>query len=686
MNDKNMIELDARQSFIGKKANAISLAAKIVSAFIASLSGIILIGIIGFILWKAIDGFRNYGIDAILGTVEFNITSDVTEGVSFWSPFAATMITTLIALLIAVPIGIKTSVFIKFRVHKKYQKFLRICVETLAGIPSVIFGLFAAQSLKYVVNLFGISSYSILNASIMLSFMILPTIIAMTYNSLENVESALFNNSVALGCTKTKAIYKVYKKAARSGIIVGVILGAGRAIGETMALSMLLQSESDYTHILESGSLYDVLASNIKTISVIISTNMFTENSTEQTKSLLFAFGFLLFVIIMILNLIVLRITRTKNKKTKHKLNRFADDIFLNLRVITDKISSGFEYLVYPLKRTFKIKNYNDAVFYMECRSQHYKFKNMYSYYKIFWEIICVSLCFAFLAWLSLEIIVMGINSWSLSSSTVFEYTKNTTGQALLNTILIIMVSIMIGFPLSLLTAVYINEFSKNKYAKKIVSFFLDSLGATPSILFGMFGLLFFIETLQWTSEGAKGFSLIAGALTITLVILPTFTRSIQQSLNDVPQEMRLNGLALGSSTFQVVRKIIIPAALTGLVTSMVLSIGRILSETAPLYLTAGLTSSKQTSLINAGQTLTTRIYAQLSSTNIQSSLNIMYEASFLTLLLILILVLLGYYVIPNWNSIKKETINLIHYIKFYFQENMFIKRKNKMQTGVDNV
>lgn len=668
-------------SAMGKRLNTKSTIAKVISIIVASLSGVILVGIIGFILWKAIDGFQAYGIDKILGTFTFDLTSGVGSYVSFWSPFSATLFTTVIALLFAVPIGIKTSVFIKFRVRAKYQKSFRVTIETLAGIPSVIFGLFASESLRLLVNLFGVSSYSILNASLMLAFMILPTIIAMSYNSLENVDIALFNNTIALGCTRTKAIYKIYKKAARPGIIVGIILATGRAIGETMALSMLLQSENDYTSVLESGNLFSVLASNIKTIAVVISTNMFTENSTDQTKSLLFAFGFILFVIIMILNLIVLKISSSKNSKNK-TLNKMNDWITGSSRMVLDYISFGFEYILYPFKRQFKIKNYTDAIHYMNTRSQNYKFKNIYTWYKLFWEIICVIICFSFLSWLLLEIIVRGINAWTVPTSTVFQYTKNTTGQAFLNTLLIIIVAILICLPLSLITAVYVNEFAKNKIGKKTIGFFLDSLGGIPSILFGMFGLLFFIETLKWTSEGAKGFSLIAGALTISIVILPTFTRLIQQSLIEVPQEMRLNGLALGASTLQVVTKIVLPAALTGLITSVILSIGRILSETAPLYLTSGLTSSKQTALINSGQTLTTRIYAQLSNSNINESLNIMYESSFLTLILILFLIFIGYYVIPNWRSIKKNSIDLYLMLKAYFETNLIIKRQRKNSFG----
>lgn len=648
---------------------------QIIAGIIASFSGVLLFGILGFILYRAIEGFSSYGLKAILGTTNFNIAGTAGEpgtAVSFWMPFTATIITTFIALLIAVPLGIKTSIFLKFRVNKKYQKILRVAVETLAGIPSVIFGLFASQSLKMIVGWFGVSSYSVLNSSIMLAFMILPTIIAMTYNSLQSVDDSLLSNSIALGCTKTKAIYKVHKKAAKSGIIVGVILATGRAIGETMALSMLLQSENDYNNVLSSGNLLAILSSNIKTISVVISTNMFTESSNDTTKSLLFAFGFILFVIIMVLNLVVLRLTRTKKSVKLPKVLLLVKEYY---QLFFSKFHLGLEYLFFPSWRKRKIVTENDMIMYIEKRNEEYKFRNIYTWYKFFWEVFSVLLCFVFLAWLSLNIISVGVGAWSSTNSTVFEYTKNTTGQALLNTVLIILVAILIALPISLLTAIYLNEFAKNKIAKKTIFFFLDCLGATPSILFGMFGLLFFIYTLGWTSQGIKGFSLIAGALTVSIVILPSFARSIQLALNEVPNEMRLNALALGSTKSQVVRRVVLPAAITGLATSVVLSIGRILSETAPLYLTAGITGSGQTALVNSGQTLTTRIYAQLTNTNLAESKNVMYESAFLTLLLILVLITIGYYVIPNWRIICLESKFISYKIKTKLQS---LLNKNK--------
>lgn len=642
---------------------------------VSLLMGLVLFAIIGFILYKSIVGFQYYGIENILFSNNFNISDGKATGVSFWLPFSSTLLTTIISLLIAVPIGIKTSVFIKFRIKKKYRKIFRIISETLAGIPSVIFGLFASISLGEIMKFFGISSYSIINASIMLSFMVLPTIIAMTINSLESVDDNLLTNPITMGNTKTRAIYKVYKKAARNGIIVGVILAIGRAIGETMALSMILQNESRYSDVLSSG-LIGVLTSDLKTISVVVSTNMFGENANETTRSLLFSFGFILFIFIMMFNLIVLFIIKNK-KNRKHKFKWIDNTInFLvdSFMLIPNSIANAFDYICFSYRRKTKLQTPEQIILYTRKRTESYKLANLYTWYKLMWEIVSVLICFAFLAWLILDIITNGLYAWGLPSSTVFQYTKNTTGQAFLNTLLIIIVSIFISLPIALLTAIYLTEYSKNKVFKASVNFFLDCLGSTPSILFGMFGLIFFIETLGMTSGGTRGYSLIAGALTIVLVIIPSFTRSIQQILVQIPTEIRTNALALGTSKLQLITKIILPSVVTGIVSTTILSIGRVLSETAPLYLTAGLTSSSTISLDRSGQTLTTRIYAQLFNIDLVNSTNIMYEVALVTLLLVLGLIFIGYYIVPNYKKIIKYADDKITFVYVWMKDK--IKKK----------
>lgn len=263
----------------------------------------------------------------------------------------------------------------------------------------------------------------------------------------------------------------------------------------------------------------------------------------------------------------------------------------------------------------------------------------------------------SFLLWITIDILGYGGVAVASNNATIFSFAKNTTGQAFVNTLLIIVLAIGIGLPLSLMIAIYLNEFAKQGKVKKVLLFFIDSLGATPSILFGMFGLIFFIQTCGMSSAGIAGKSLIAGALTILIVILPTFIRTIQQALQSVPKELRTNSIALGAGKWETIRKIVLPTALQGITTAVVLSIGRILAETAPLYLTSGLSSSGSIALDNSGQTLTTRIYDQIYTADISQGLSVMYECAFITMILVLIIILISHVLIPYYFVLKQKKL-----------------------------
>jgi phosphate transport system permease protein len=189
-----------------------------------------------------------------------------------------------------------------------------VTVEVLAAIPSVIFGLFATQSLGVLINtLFHIgSSYNLVTAGFMLAFMVLPTIVSLSLNALEGANTNFISAGMVLGNSKTKAIYKICKRDARNGITVGIIIALARAIGETMAVSMILQGQG-YNTIFTDG-FFSILTSGLRSLGVLISANMFAEGGGPALQSLLFAFGLFMFVFVMILNGVAMYATKQKNR------------------------------------------------------------------------------------------------------------------------------------------------------------------------------------------------------------------------------------------------------------------------------------------------------------------------------------------------------------------------------------
>ncbi|MGL5591624.1 MAG: phosphate ABC transporter permease PstA [Mycoplasmoidaceae bacterium] len=637
------------------------------SSIIFSLFLIILfMCLIIFISIKAVEGFQLFGIENILFTINFGqAVGDVPAKFSFWLPFTVSILTSLIALIVAVPLGTKTAIFITFRVNKKYRKTFRIAFEVLSGVPSVIFGLFAINSLGVLFKtVFGINTFSVFTASIMLSFMILPTIIAMTINTLESIDRNLLTNPIAMGSTKTAAIYKVYKKEANKGILIAVIVALGRSISESMAVSMILQSGP--SDAMFDNGFFELFNSASQTIGAFISQNMFADANPEQTRPLLYAFGLLMLIFAMILNIIVITFSR-KKKQNSGKMKVFENRLHSIIMFIPNQIVYLFDSIFFRSK--FSRKDINECIDYTKDRINNHKIRDFYSYYKIVLEWFAVIICFSFLFWIFGDIFVKGFSATNSPSSSMFLYGQNQVGQSFLNTLIIIVVTLFISFPICLFIAIFLNEYSRDGKFKKIILFFIDSLGSTPSILFGMFGLLFFIETLGLTNTGSTGNSIIAGCLTMVIVIIPSFTRILNHSLANVSKNIRINAYALGSTKFETIRKLILPIAFNGIITSIVLTIGRVLSETAPLYLTAGLSSSKKISLSRPGTSLTTQIYSQIFS-NTPDSKNIQYEAAFVTIILVLALIIIGYVIIPNWKNIVNELKEYYYKILVYVKRN----------------
>jgi phosphate transport system permease protein len=200
-----------------------------------------------------------------------------------------------LSLVFAVPIGLAVGIYLAELAEKRLSRAIRSAVEILAGIPSVIYGLFGIVFISTVTRiLFGGTGYSLLSASIVLAIMTLPTIINVTEVSLRAVPHELKEGSLALGATHWQTIVRVLVPAGRSGIIAGVVLGMGRALGETMAVLMVGGNAA----IMPSG-----LTGKVRTLTMNIITDMSYAKGDHLTS--LFTTGIVLFVFILALNLTV---------------------------------------------------------------------------------------------------------------------------------------------------------------------------------------------------------------------------------------------------------------------------------------------------------------------------------------------------------------------------------------------
>lgn len=212
---------------------------------------------------------------------------------------------------------------------------------------------------------------------------------------------------------------------------------------------------------------------------------------------------------------------------------------------------------------------------------------------------------------------------------------KGTVGIAgnIVNTLYIIVITLLIATPLGIGSAVYLNEYAKPGRLVRLIEFTTETLSGIPSIIFGLFGMVFFGNLLH------LGYSVLTGSLTLTLMILPLITRNTQEALRTVPDSYRSGALGMGATKWYMIRTILLPSAMPGIITAVILSVGRIVGESAALLFTAGSgyllpknAAGFLTKIKEPGGTLTIQLYLSMSKAE--------YDVAFGIAVVLLVIVL----------------------------------------------
>ena len=180
---------------------------------------------------------------------------------------------------------------------------------------------------------------------------------------------------------------------------------------------------------------------------------------------------------------------------------------------------------------------------------------------------------------------IRGFSSISLEFLTTVPSTlKGTFGIAgnLLNTLYIVLITLLFATPIGVGSAIYLNEYAKPGKVVRAIEVTTEILSGIPSIIFGLFGMVFFGTTLR------LGYSILTGAFTLTLMVLPLITRNTQEALKTVPESYRSGALGMGATKWYMIRTILLPSAMPGIITGIILAVGRIVGESAALLFTAG--------------------------------------------------------------------------------------------------
>ena len=207
---------------------------------------------------------------------------------------------------------------------------------------------------------------------------------------------------------------------------------------------------------------------------------------------------------------------------------------------------------------------------------------------------------------------------------------------AIVGTIQLALLSILLATPLGVGTAIFLTEYTRESAFTKLIRFGVESLAGIPSILYGLFGFIFFVIKLK------MGWSLLAGVLTLTIMILPTIIRTSEEAIRSVPRQLRIVSYSLSASKWETIKKVVLPAAMPGILTGIMLSIGRAVGETAAIIFTMGSSLRLPLSLMESGRTMAVHFYI-LAREGI--SMEKAYGTAVVLVLSILFINIIAYYI-----------------------------------------
>lgn len=468
---------------------------------------------------------------------------------------AGSALVTAGALVIGVPLGLACAIVLGEMAPARVRTVLKPIVEILAGIPSVVYGFMGiVVVVPWIRGHLGGAGASGMAAAMILGVMILPTMVAVSLDALEAVPRSYREGSLAMGATAWQTIRRVVLPGARSGIVAAVILAMGRAVGETMAVVMVAGNAVMMPH-----SPLDP----VRTLTANLALEM--GYAAGDHRAALFATAIVLFLIVIALNAVA---GLARSRRHRKRLRRFGSG------------GRGF-FTLTPHQGQALAR-------------------------VVLWTMMAAAL--AILGLILAFVLGRGLPhvSWTFLRAVPIDSGRSGGVMPIVvGTLEVSLLGVATATPLGVGTAIYLVEYTRAGPLTRIIRFGADCLAGVPSIIFGLFGFVLFVLTL------GLGWSIAAGGLTLALMTLPTIIRTAEEALRAVPASYREVSLSLGASKWQTIRKVVVRAAFPGIVTGVVLAIGRVLGETAALIFTAGASLPRRIprSLYEGTRTLSVHFY-----------------------------------------------------------------------------
>lgn len=559
---------------------------RIVFTAAAILCVIAVVAIFVFMIMESWPAFQKIGVfEFIFGDKWSPDRLDNYDSVSLSGQYGVfkmvvgTLAATVGALLIGGTLGYFTAVFLAFYCPPKAKKLFSTMIDLLAGIPSVVYGFFGIVFLLPMLSVIAPNDGSgLLATSLILGIMIIPTVVSLSKTSLEAVPRSYYEGALALGSTHSQAVFGTVTKAARSGVIASLVLGIGRALGETMAVVMVAGNSVAYPDTLFNS--FRVLTANI-----VIEMGY----AGEVQQGALVATGVVLLFFVLLVNLLFGFISK---RAMGAAVKRSGKGLFAKFRR-SDKERRKPQWLITCQDTIAKWK--------YTCKTADVGAGAAWAAGGIVGATLLLVVGFIFVKGTP----TLFTKPHLLFGKYEFGSDKITILPSIVTTLMTVVLSLVIAVPIGICTAIFLNEYAKkNNFFIKMIRGAIDLLSGVPSIVYGLFGMIAFLPILGGST------SILAGSLTISIMLLPTIVRSTEESLRSVQDSLREGSLALGAGKMRTIFKIVLPSALPGIMSAVILSMGRVIAESAPFMYTMGsVISAVPTSYFDSNATLAVALY-----------------------------------------------------------------------------
>lgn len=584
-----------------------------------------------FTFWKAIPVITDIGLGEFFG-----LTWAPTEGhYGILALLAGSGIVTVGSLAIGVPLAVGCAVFLTEIAGKRLAGIVSTAVDLLAGVPSVVYGFFGLVILRpLVAGLTGGLGFGALTVWLVLAIMIVPTITTLTMDALRSIPMGIREASFAMGATRWQTIYKVVLPAAKMGIVNAVVLGMGRAIGETMAVLMVVGNAP----VIPGG-----IASPLSTITSQIALDM--GYSSGLHRSALFGMGVVLFIISASLVGIVRAVSSARESgrgRSRHRRAKAADRAVVAGGVNFDHAEAPAEHAPAQALTADDVTPVTGAV--TEAREgSRARIKRLLAegakgggnknrtndlMLGVFRAagIVTAAVLVVIIAFVA----VNGLPVMSLDF--IFGWPEGVNAEGgifptIVSTLYVTALAMLICTPIAVLAAVYLAEYAKQGRLVTFIRYAADTLSSVPSIVMGLFGYAMFVEAMGF------GLSMLSAALALALMMMPIVMRTTEEAIRAVPRYIRWGAYGLGATKWQVVSKIVLPSAFPRIATGIVLAIGRAIGETAVVLYTMGQAINLPLTPLDSGRPMTIHLY-QLANEGINM------QAAYGTALMLMLMIL----------------------------------------------